>query len=418
MPSAGIGEGWDGQAVPPSLGGRSRSNNPCGKAIIERRCERGGSTVEGVSATEADVEVGARQADIQWLPSTVSDNDTVKWPPSSEGPWKSSRAASCRMPGWPSGTCTTRSSSWSRTPTTVIRFWGSRAGWRSNSAGRARAGPRSCRVRDFADGMTTDQMNRKLGRIGGRVSGLEAGHAVRGTNSRGAKDIAALGTVTFESIAGDGRMHTCRIYPNLEYEADDAREVTQQLRKRLAIAKGTGTLVTIEIEPTHRIPKVDTLKVPKVAALVRLRDIVRHEKTTLLVKGLRNSKHRPPRPCPARRPQARFQDLRRSGLSGREGQADRVSGEKAVQVGPGPFQAGRHPGQVPACHPRGHALRPEPRMGLERALVLRPSHLPVRHGRTGRSTTSGTSTMSVRRGASSIRSRIRFPSWTPHASRD
>ena len=44
--------------------------------------------------------------------------------------------------------------------------------------------------------MTTDQMNRKLGRIGDRVSGLEAGHAVRGTNLRGAKDIAALGTVT------------------------------------------------------------------------------------------------------------------------------------------------------------------------------------------------------------------------------
>lgn len=152
--------------------------------------------------------------------------------------------------------------------------------------------PSILRVRDFADGMTTDQMNRKLGRIGGRVSGLEAGHAVRGTNSRGAKDIAALGTVTFESIAGDGRMHTCRIYPNFEYEADDARAVTPRLRKRLAIAKGTGTLVTIEIEPAHRIPKVDTL-VPKVAALVRLRDIVRQEKTTLLVKGLRNSKRRP-----------------------------------------------------------------------------------------------------------------------------
>ena len=67
--------------------------------------------------------------------------------------------------------------------------------------------PSILRVRDFADGMTTDQMNRKLGRIGGRVSGIEAGKAVRGTNSRGAKDIAALGRVTFESIAEDGRMH-------------------------------------------------------------------------------------------------------------------------------------------------------------------------------------------------------------------
>ena len=89
---------------------------------------------------------------------------------------------------------------------------------------QGRGQPSILRVRDFADGMTTDQMNRKLGRIGGRVSGLEEGHAVRGTNSRGAKDIAALGKVTFKSIAGDGRMHTCRIFPNLEYEADDSRQ--------------------------------------------------------------------------------------------------------------------------------------------------------------------------------------------------
>ena len=93
--------------------------------------------------------------------------------------------------------------------------------------------PSILRVRDFADGMTTGQMNRKLGRIGGRVGGLEEGFAVRGTNSRGAKDIAALGKVTFESIAGDDRVHTCRIFPNLEYEADDARQVTPEVRKRL-----------------------------------------------------------------------------------------------------------------------------------------------------------------------------------------
>ena len=151
--------------------------------------------------------------------------------------------------------------------------------------------PSILRVRDFADGMTTDQMNRKLGRIGGRVSGLEEGYAVRGTNSRGAKDIAALGKVTFESIAGDGRMHTCRIFPNLEYEADDSRKVTLKLRKRMGISEGTGTLVTIEIEPSHRIPKIDTL-VPYVARLVRLRDIVWQQQTTLVARGLKTGRDR------------------------------------------------------------------------------------------------------------------------------
>ena len=156
---------------------------------------------------------------------------------------------------------------------------------------QGRGRPSILRVRDYADGMTTDEMNQKLGRIGGRVSGLEEGYAVRGTNSRGAKDIAALGRVTFESIAGDGRMHTCHIYPNFEYEADDSRRVTPAARKRLGIAQGTGTVVTIEIEPTHRIPKIDTL-VPKVATLVRLRDIVWQEKTKLLVRGLRSGSRR------------------------------------------------------------------------------------------------------------------------------
>ncbi len=151
--------------------------------------------------------------------------------------------------------------------------------------------PSILRVRDFADGMTTNQMNRKLGRIGGRVSGLEEGYAVRGTNSRGAKDIAALGKVTFESIASDSRMHTCHIFPNLEYAADDSRRVTPPVREKLGIAKGTGTVVTIEIDPIHRIPKIDTL-VPKVATLVRLRDIVWQEKTTLVVKGLRTGAQR------------------------------------------------------------------------------------------------------------------------------
>ena len=151
--------------------------------------------------------------------------------------------------------------------------------------------PSILRVRDYADGMTTEQMNTKLGRIGGRVSGLEEGYAVRGTNSRGAKDIAALGEVTFESIAEDGRMHTCRIFPNLEYEADNARPVTPKVRRRLGIGEGTGTVVTIEVDPVHRIPQVDKL-VPRVAKLVRLRDIVWQEKTRLVVSGLKTGARR------------------------------------------------------------------------------------------------------------------------------
>ncbi len=57
--------------------------------------------------------------------------------------------------------------------------------------GRGKA-ERLLQARDFADGMTLGVMDEKLSRTGGRVSGMEAGLDVRGTNSRGAKDIAAL----------------------------------------------------------------------------------------------------------------------------------------------------------------------------------------------------------------------------------
>ena len=57
--------------------------------------------------------------------------------------------------------------------------------------GRSRKGQSKIVVRDFADGMTANDMALKLSRVGERVSGLEGGHNVRGTNSRGAKDVAS-----------------------------------------------------------------------------------------------------------------------------------------------------------------------------------------------------------------------------------
>ena len=82
---------------------------------------------------------------------------------------------------------------------------------------RRRDAPGVLRVRDFADGMSTDVMEKKISRMGGRVSGLESGKAVRGTNSRGAKDVAALGLVRFESIASDGLLHKCEITTQFKF---------------------------------------------------------------------------------------------------------------------------------------------------------------------------------------------------------
>ena len=138
---------------------------------------------------------------------------------------------------------------------------------------RKSGGTTLLRVRDFADGLDSGAMDTKLGRTGGRVSGLEAGLAVRGTNSRGAKDIAALGYVSFESLPEGGQLHRCRISPYLEFERWEPRPVTDADRRRLGISTGTGTLVTLEIDGERRIPSPANL-VKNLRRLVSLRDIL------------------------------------------------------------------------------------------------------------------------------------------------
>jgi len=132
--------------------------------------------------------------------------------------------------------------------------------------------PSTLRVRDFADGMSTEDMRQKIGRTGGRVSGMEHGLAVRGTNSRGAKDIAALGKVTFESIPGDGYLHVCEISEYFDFSLYKPTKITRSDRKRLKIFKGTGTVISIELSPSRRIPTPANLK-RNLCLLVPLRDI-------------------------------------------------------------------------------------------------------------------------------------------------
>ena len=155
---------------------------------------------------------------------------------------------------------------------------------------RHRGRPSILKVRDFADGMTSSVMEEKLSRMGGRVSGMEAGLAVRGTNSRGAKDVAALGPVEFQSIPGDGNVHTCRITPFFEFELEEPRRITEKLRKELGIARGSGTLVTINVAPSqYRIPRHERL-VEQVSSLVRLRDILGDPKRSMALRDLKNNK--------------------------------------------------------------------------------------------------------------------------------
>jgi len=145
------------------------------------------------------------------------------------------------------------------------------------------------RVRDFADGMDASTMDAKLSTMGGRESGLAHGAEVRGTHSRGAKDIAALGHVTFESIATDGRYHKCEITPYMDFISPVTEDPTPELRKRLRIIEGTGTLVTIQLDKSERIPQHDNLK-EHLEKLVPLRAILKDERRTLLLRDIGRSR--------------------------------------------------------------------------------------------------------------------------------
>jgi hypothetical protein len=110
-------------------------------------------------------------------------------------------------------------------------------------------------VRDKAEGMATEDMQRCLLTIG-RYS---SDGASRGYMGRGAKDCTALGDVTFSSIK-DERFYQCRLTRDLKFILDiDGRKVTAADRDALGVKRGNGTSVRIELAPGVRLPRFDSL---------------------------------------------------------------------------------------------------------------------------------------------------------------
>jgi len=143
-------------------------------------------------------------------------------------------------------------------------------------------------VRDFADGLTLNVMKKKIKLIGGRVSGMAEGDRVRGTNSRGAKDVAILGGVIFESIAAeDGRYHKCEITPQGTFVPDNTcPKDPKSFRQKLKISQGSGTVVTIRVNSdVAKVPQHDTLK-EKLGQLIVLRDILNSSDREIILHDL------------------------------------------------------------------------------------------------------------------------------------
>jgi hypothetical protein len=115
-------------------------------------------------------------------------------------------------------------------------------------------------IRDRAGGMSGEDMYHKLGILGRRTSGFEKGKARRGLHGRGARDVAAFGTVHFQSIKGGEYSHLT-ILPSLKCRFESrAKRVSDDLREKLHIPKGNGTVVTIEVDGRFKVPLHETLR--------------------------------------------------------------------------------------------------------------------------------------------------------------
>ncbi len=125
-------------------------------------------------------------------------------------------------------------------------------------------------VRDRGPGMRAKKMKTAIGGLGVRASGFEEGKRVRGNLGRGAKDLAAFGPVTFESVC-DGRYSRMVLEPDGTYDDPIEHDVTDEELESLGIRR-TGTVVSVDAQPTIRCPQHLNL-LQKLGSHYQLRDI-------------------------------------------------------------------------------------------------------------------------------------------------
>ena len=154
--------------------------------------------------------------------------------------------------------------------------------------------PSTVKVRDRASGMNMGELYEKLGEeLGKRTSGFEMGKPRRGVHGRGARDVACFGTVHFESIKDDEYNHL-EIPPSLKCRFVEPRQrrATQEIRRKLGIPRGNGTVVTIEVDSRFRIPHHETL-VEDFSRYYSLRDLLSSSNREAVLVDLKTGKEDP-----------------------------------------------------------------------------------------------------------------------------
>jgi hypothetical protein len=144
-------------------------------------------------------------------------------------------------------------------------------------------------IRDRACGMTAARMKQAIGTLGGRTSGFEEGRSVRGNLGRGAKDLAAFGPVTFESIR-EGKYASLKLFEDARYEGPIDRRATRADYENLGIKpNGSGTVVTIWVRKDVICPLHENL-LQKLSNHYQLRDIVSDPRRTVTLVNLNNNR--------------------------------------------------------------------------------------------------------------------------------
>jgi hypothetical protein len=110
-------------------------------------------------------------------------------------------------------------------------------------------------IHDKAEGMTLKTMYEKFADVGSHRS--EAGD--RGFMGRGAKDCTVLGRMIIESIK-EGKYYKCELTTKPQFIPwEKGRSVTRDIRERLGIDRGNGTMITLEVVAPNKIPHVATI---------------------------------------------------------------------------------------------------------------------------------------------------------------
>ena len=138
-------------------------------------------------------------------------------------------------------------------------------------AERHKATPSLLRVKDRAEGMTLEEMEQRIRRVGDRTS--DAGD--RGFFARGARDCSVLGDMTFEAIKS-GRYRKCEFTRNWEFipwETGSKKHrspVASDADKQRLGVRQTGMTVTLE---TKSLPQIGTIR-ERLQLFWPLRDIL------------------------------------------------------------------------------------------------------------------------------------------------